>query len=261
MLHGFGCDSRVFASIGHKLSKSYDVLMVDIPGHGQTKEMFGDFSFSGYTILHALDHYLGEPYAILGWSMGGEIALEMYKQKAREKCKDLPASQGEALQAGPECKHDHNSISELILISSTPKFTASDDFKIGMNLAVFKKFKKGIESDAEKTMDDFYKMIFAKGEDPSKYIEELKKMTPPQNTLQDCMESFERFDERKAMPMISVPTLVITGDKDEVIDPKASMYLAQEIKGSKLKVLKGAGHAPHLTREAEVMDELTGFLG
>jgi pimeloyl-ACP methyl ester carboxylesterase len=69
MLHGFGTDSRVFASIGTKLSKDYDVSMVDIPGHGQTrlrpedyggqaKEMGTFFGFSAYTIRHALDHYL-----------------------------------------------------------------------------------------------------------------------------------------------------------------------------------------------------------
>ncbi len=48
MLHGFGCDSRTFTSIGTKLSKDYEALMVDIPGHGQTKGEFRDFSFSAH---------------------------------------------------------------------------------------------------------------------------------------------------------------------------------------------------------------------
>jgi len=254
MLHGFGCDSRVFASIGAKLSREIDVLMVDMPGHGQTppeagqaKENSTFFGFAAYSILHALDQYLGETYSLLGWSMGGQIALEMYKQKSAHKCDD------------PGCSH--NPIGSLILISSTPRFVSSGDFPVGMNKAVFNKFKKGINEHAESSMDDFYNLLFSKNEDGGKYIGDLKKQTPPQKTLSSCMESFEKFDARSILPKIEVPALIITGDSDQIIDPKTSMFLSQKIKNSALKVFKGAGHAPHLTREKEVIDELTKFLG
>ena len=246
MLHGFGCDSRVFASIGTKLSKDLDVLMVDIPGHGETKEEFRDFPFSAYTILYALDNYLKEPYCLLGWSMGGQIALEMTKQKSDHKCDD------------PGCSH--NPIGSLILISSTPRFVSSGDFPVGMNKAVFNKFKKGINEHAESSIDDFYKLLFSNGEDSGTYIDEMKKQMPSQKTLSSCMESFEKSDERSVLPKISVPTLIITGDSDAIIDPKASMFLSQEIKNSALKVFKGAGHAPHLTREKEVENEIRDFI-
>jgi pimeloyl-[acyl-carrier protein] methyl ester esterase len=258
MLHGFGCDSRVFASIGTKLSKDFDVLMVDLPGHGQTKEKFRDFSFAGYTILHALDQYLGEPYSLLGWSMGGQIALEMYKHSImRHEAED------EKCDCGHDHHHEHEQahIASLILVSSTPKFVASDDFKIGMNAAVFNKFRKGIESGHEKALADFYGMMFAPSEHGDKYLDELKKMTPSSETLKECMKSFARFDERKLLPSISVPTLILAGDSDGIIDPKASLYMSQEIKNSSLKMFSGAGHAPHLTREEEMIDEISKFLG
>jgi pimeloyl-[acyl-carrier protein] methyl ester esterase len=268
MLHGFGCDSRVFASIGTKLSKDLDVLMVDIPGHGQTppeagqaKEIGTFFSYCAYTINHALDNHLKEPYCLLGWSMGGQIALEMYKQ-SKKRC-DLPARLA-AKRAGKagmgDAKCDHNHIGSLILISTTPKFVGSDDFPVGMNKAVFNKFKKGINEHAESSMDDFYDLLFSKNEDSGKYIGDLKKQTPPQKMLSACMESFEKSDERSVLPKIEVPTLIITGDSDRIVDPKASMFLLQEIKNSALKVFKGAGHAPHLTREKEVTDEIRKFI-
>ena len=253
MLHGFGCDSRVFASIGAKLSREIDVLMVDMPGHGQTppeagqaKENSTFFGFAAYSILHALDQYLGETYSLLGWSMGGQIALEMYKQKSAHKCDD------------PGCSH--NPIGSLILISSTPRFVSSGDFPVGMNKAVFNKFKKGINEHAESSMDDFYNLLFSKNEDGGKYIGDLKKQTPPQKTLSSCMESFEKFDARSILPKIEVPALIITGDSDQIIDPKTSMFLSQKIKNSALKVFKGAGHAPHLTREKEISDEIREFI-
>lgn len=247
MLHGFGCDSRVFASIGTNLSKTYDVLMVDVPGHGQTKEEFRDFSFSAYTILHALEQYLEEPYSLFGWSMGGQIALEMFGQKGTHKCDH------------PGCKHEL--FESLILVSTTPKFVSSGDFPVGMNRAVFNKFKKGIESNADAKLDEFYKLMFSDSEDGSKFIPELKEQGPKQKTLDDCLKSFEKFDERKILPKIDIPTLLLTGDSDKIIDPKASFFMSQEIKGSALKVFKGTGHAPHLTREKEMTDEISKFLG
>jgi pimeloyl-[acyl-carrier protein] methyl ester esterase len=236
MLHGFGCDSRVFASIGTKLSKDYDVWMVDIPGHGQTKEDFRSFHYSAYTILHALEGHLKSPYALLGWSMGGQIALEMHEQ-------------------------DPKLIESLILVSSTPKFVASEDFEKGMNKAVFNKFRKGLKENLEKTMSDFYSLMFSDNENGSLYLSNLQSQTPSQITLMDSMDSFEKYDERKFLPKISVPTLIITGDKDKVIDYKASVFMSKEIKGSMVRILKGAGHAPHLTRERELIDEISKFIG
>lgn len=242
MLHGFGCDSRVFSSIAGHLSKDLDVMMVDIPGHGQTKGEFGDFSFCAHTILHALDSYIGEPYSLIGWSMGGQIALEMFKQKSFHKCKDEHCA--------------HNPITSLILISTTPRFVEGDDFPVGMNKAVFSKFKKGIKDDTQKTMDGFYDLIFSKSEYASKYVQDLKPLLPSPQTLIDCMESFERFDYRKLLPSITVPTLLITGDCDKIVDPKCSMYMSQEIKNSTLRVYNGAGHAPFLTNEEAVIEDV-----
>ena len=236
MLHGFGCDSRVFQSIGTKLSKDHDVIMVDLPGHGQTKEQFRSFHYSAYQLLGALGIYLKEPFTLLGWSMGGQIALEMYKQK-------------------PEL------IRSLVLISSTPKFVASDDFEQGMNEAVFSKFKKGLKNDPKRTMDDFYSLMFAEKEEAGKYLPSLITQTPSLTTLNECMESFEKFDERDILEDVNVPALILTGDSDKIVDMKASEYMSGKAKNSILKIFKGAGHAPHLTREEEVIDELTGFLG
>lgn len=236
MLHGFGCDSRIFNSIASKLSKDYDPVIVDLPGHGQTKGDFGDFSFCAFTLHNVLDQYLKEPYHLLGWSMGGQIALEMYKQNPK-------------------------SIESLILICSTPKFVESDDCKFGMNKAVFSKFKKGLKDKLGRTIDDFYCLIFADNEDGSRFMGGLKKQTPSQETLLACMESFDRFDESSILPEVTVPTLIISGDSDRIVDPKASIFMSQEIKGSAIISLSSTGHAPHLTREAEVLDEIRKFLG
>lgn len=273
LLHGFGTDSRIFASFGHKLSKDHDVLMVDLPGHGQTKENFGDFSFAAYTISHALDQYLEQPYTLLGWSMGGQIALEMYRQQLK-----LSKHEHKHDQKNCDCGHDHRhenkdhechayrqagdkiNISSLILVSTTPKFVEKDDFPAGMNKAIFSKFCKKVKGSPDKALEEFYGLMFNDNEKALMNLEELKKMRPSDETLNACMMNFEDKDERGVLPQIVIPTLIMTGDSDRIVNFKASMYMSQEIKTSTLKVFKDTGHAPFITREKEMIEELNAFI-
>ena len=52
----------------------------------------------------------------------------------------------------------------------------------------------------------------------------------------------ERPDSTPMLEQIEVPTLVVTGDGDLVIDPAESQTLAQAIPGSQLHVIPDAGH-------------------
>jgi 3-oxoadipate enol-lactonase len=50
------------------------------------------------------------------------------------------------------------------------------------------------------------------------------------------------FDVWDRVPEIGVPTLVLTGDQDAVVDPHNSELLAARIAGARLEMFPGAGH-------------------
>jgi len=52
---------------------------------------------------------------------------------------------------------------------------------------------------------------------------------------------------------ITVPTLVIHGSRDAIVPLKIGEQMARAIRGAKLVVLEGAGHAPTMTRPQEVV--------
>ena len=57
-----------------------------------------------------------------------------------------------------------------------------------------------------------------------------------------------------------LPTLIIWGERDEII-PVSHAHVAHDaIPGSRLVVLDGVGHFPHLEAPAEFLDVLTDFL-
>jgi pimeloyl-ACP methyl ester carboxylesterase len=67
------------------------------------------------------------------------------------------------------------------------------------------------------------------------------------------------FDVTRRLPEIRVPTLVMTGDRDILIDDDHSDLLARSIEGATLKKFPGAGHGFIVERHDEVLATLRDF--
>jgi pimeloyl-[acyl-carrier protein] methyl ester esterase len=236
LIHGFGVDSRVFEPISEELSRAYEILLVDLPGHGKTDVPFDNFEHCSHVIANVISSSSSNRVSVLGWSMGGQIILRL-----------------------PELVPGR--IESLTLLSSTPKFVASEEFKFGYNKSVFKKFFKGVKSDTARAMRGFYELMFSRTEESAPYLVQLKNMMPKENTLVKCMGSLEKDDQRDILPKISMPTLIISGSEDEICSPQASVYMAKKIPNAKLITFDGGGHMLQLTRSGELIDAIKTFVG
>lgn len=68
------------------------------------------------------------------------------------------------------------------------------------------------------------------------------------------------FDSWDRLPLMDVPTLVISGTEDRVIDVENSRLLASRIPGAELVLLEGAGHVFHSERAEHVNALILDFL-
>lgn len=68
------------------------------------------------------------------------------------------------------------------------------------------------------------------------------------------------FDSWDRLPQLEVPTLVIHGTEDRVIDVENGRLLASRIPEAELVLLEGAGHVFHSERADEVSEIVLGFL-
>ena len=66
-----------------------------------------------------------------------------------------------------------------------------------------------------------------------------------------------RHDATRELGRLRVPTLVISGDADRMIDVENSRHLARAIPGARLEILRGAGHDLPLERPGELAALLT----
>jgi 3-oxoadipate enol-lactonase len=69
-----------------------------------------------------------------------------------------------------------------------------------------------------------------------------------------------RADSTPLLPQVSVPTLVITGEEDEMIPVEESQRMAAAVPGAKLVILPNAGHLANVEQPEAFNDALKAFL-
>jgi 3-oxoadipate enol-lactonase len=73
-------------------------------------------------------------------------------------------------------------------------------------------------------------------------------------------QAFAEFDCSKALPNVRAPTLVLTGDLDQLISPQNSKFIAGLIPGARLIVIPGCGHRLMWEATEECVGLVTDFL-
>ena len=77
----------------------------------------------------------------------------------------------------------------------------------------------------------------------------------------DCIEQFSETDFTEDLKKITVPTLLLHGDDDQIVPvADASLLSAKLIPNCKLTVLPGMAHGMAVTHAAAINDELLKFV-
>lgn len=89
-------------------------------------------------------------------------------------------------------------------------------------------------------------------------IEESLKA--PARVWRQTFASLLDYDDSAEVATLDVPTLVIWGDKDAIIDRAATEALVRVIRDSKLVVYEGIGHSPHWEDPARFAHDVAAFV-
>jgi pimeloyl-ACP methyl ester carboxylesterase len=86
-------------------------------------------------------------------------------------------------------------------------------------------------------------------------------MTLDWSLYSDQLRYLGDHDAREVLPLVDVPTLIITGDRDVMTPVFTARRMNQRIAGSRLVVIEGGTHYTPIEYPGVIQDELVRFLG
>ncbi|MEY4932717.1 MAG: pimeloyl-[acyl-carrier protein] methyl ester esterase [Pseudomonadota bacterium] len=238
LLHGWGLNAGIWDGVAAELAGAYRLHRIDLPGHGRSEWSSQCVTLDDFT--RAVAPYVPRHATVLGWSLGGMIALHL-------------------ASLAPE------RIAALVLISTTPRFVTTVDWKPAMTQQVLGNFGARLRDDYRATIQDFLALQVRGDERELSSLRELRHKLvsgglPLQAALEAGLGVLGATDLRPMLANVGVRSLVIAGEYDRVTPPGASRYLAEHIPGAALHVVPRAGHAPFISHAEEFLAALRAFL-
>lgn len=239
MLHGWAMHSGLFAPLLPRLVDRFRVLRVDLPGHG-CSEPVSPYALD--TIVAAIAGALeqsgtGGPLTLLGWSLGGTIALHW------------------ALV-------EPSRIGRLILTGATPCFVARPDWPPAMAATTLSRFGDELAASYRLTLQRFVALQVQGSEHARTVLAQLRSALfargePSREVLRAALELLTRTDLRREVAAIRQAAVVIAGDRDKLTPPEAGEWLAHALPRATFRLIPGAAHAPFLSHPEAFVSAIT----
>ena len=161
-------------------------------------------------------------------------------------------------------RHGAGRVAKVALIApaATPFVMKTVDNPVGIPPEALAAFRKTIQDDFPKWLEDGKQAFFVADTSPSlqEWVKQLM-LTTPLHVAVECSRIITSTDFRAELPRITVPTLVIHGDKDASapIDmtgrPTAAM-----IPNARFKLYEGAPHGLFVTHKERLNADLLSFI-
>jgi pimeloyl-[acyl-carrier protein] methyl ester esterase len=236
LLHGWAMHGGVFTPLLPRLARNFTVHLVDLPGHGGSRDSALPLALE--PVVDAIAARV--PRALwCGWSLGGLFALH-------------------AAATRPQA------VDGVALLCASPRFVRGDDWKYGMSAEVFRDFATGLRTDYRGTLDRFLALEAfgsddARGELRALRTELFARGEPAAHVLADGLALLETTDLRSVLPSLTMPNLWLAGRRDRLVDLRAMRNAAALAPRSDFAQIEHGGHAPFLTHADEVAAHLEAF--
>ncbi len=215
LLHGWGFNSDLFASLIAQYQHKYRITVIDLPGHGRSDEVKGGLDEWCSEIIKILP----KTPILLGWSLGGLLAINIAKTYE---------------------------LSRLILVASSPNFVQNTHWDFGIPADNFRQFNDTLAIDLSKGLKRFVSLqtkdraiLRALNQSIDRFPASTKALNQGLNILinTDLIDEFKR---------LNIPIKVILGKYDTLVpNDIGTWYESQDVNVNIL----GTGHLPFLHQD------------
>jgi pimeloyl-ACP methyl ester carboxylesterase len=254
LLHGSFSSLHTWDAWQQELSPYFMTISLDFPGHGLTgPDVEKRYSITDYAslVLKIAEKLKIEKFHLAGNSMGGAVAMQIASdQPTKVLTLNLIDAAGapklEMAKSDSSYSQSRSSASWIIKLASNPFFSkillkCTPKFLFEMNM-------KQVYGDASKVTDKaverYYELMLREGNRQAT----MERLSAPRSMSID-------FDQ------LTMPTLILWGQKDTWIPVSQAKILQKSIKGSNLIIFDQAGHVPMEEIAMESVAEYLSFLG
>ncbi len=239
-----------------ELSNDRQVFLYDQIGGGRSTAI-SEKQCTIETFVEELDilvkHWKLDEFYLMGGSWGTTLALEYYLRKGK-KVKGLIFQS--PMFSARDWQEDANILIEKLpakyrkIINYCHEIGATDSkvYKEAIieyySRHVFRNKKKLLENSKKKNTNAHGEKVYEYMWGPSEFM---------------ATGTLSKYNRVKDLKKIKVPTLFICGQYDEATPVTASRYV-EKIKGSKLKVIKGASHSILSEKPKDMLKVMRDFL-
>tara|TARA_R110000868_G_scaffold190862_1_gene434736 strand:- start:40124 stop:40948 length:825 start_codon:yes stop_codon:yes gene_type:complete len=240
-LPGVACSTWMFRDAIVEFAPKYKVLIFNNPGTGDTPLPFNMTVATIAGIVREVILHLGlKKCTVVGHSMGGFTAQYLSQILPEE-------------------------VERLVLVSTScgGSFTGQEMKRLIKDLGPdFWKRRRAFVSKPEEAYNYVFSQQFMEKE-ATKYkifAHRFFEMKPPQCTIARHFVCASRFTSQEFMKKIKVPTLVVHGNEDNLIDVEGAKILAKSIPSAQYLEIEKCGHFP-MIEKADFYKEIVSFMG
>jgi len=236
LLHGFLGSHQIWGSTIQSLSKSFRVIAIDLPGHGQT-DCFGyvhTMELNAKCVKAVMDSLRLKKYVIIGHSMGGYTGLafaDMFPDNLRGLC----LYHSSAYADSEDKKRDRTR--SIKVVKANHKIYTTEVIK---NLFATKNFKYLKEEIA--------------------FAQKIAAKTSKQSIIASLEGMKDRPHRDVILGLAHFPVMMVIGEHDNVLPHQQLLEQADLIKNKHVLYLEHDGHMGFLESPKRSNDALKKFL-
>ena len=240
LLHGWGMHGGLWGKFNDLLSSHCQTHAIDLPGFGYSKKIKNDFTLDA--LSEAVEKYISnirQPVTLIGWSLGGLIALNILKRK-------------------------NVVIDKVVFVATTPSFTKKPGWECAMEQSVFDGFSNDLKTDYKKTLKRFL-FLQTRGSDLSR--DDLRELysrlnshgKPDFKALEKGLDILSNADLR-SKKQNKTPVMLVAGKKDTLVPLSVTNEFENMFSNCEKLILEKTGHAPFISNPEVCAEKIKNFI-
>ena len=230
LIHGWGMNASVWSGVYDVLAENFRVTCLDLPGHGRSRnQSLGSLP----VVAEALASVVPDDSVILGWSLGGLLAIELASRFSGKAKK-------------------------LLLVNSSPCFVRRDNWSCALDVEVFAAFEQGLREDYSATLSRFLGLQLQGVSNARELIRMLRlklEVAPPEpDALRQGLRLLNESDLRSQLAALGIPVAALLGARDTLVPGSVAEALRSECGVGSVELIPDGAHIPFLTHPELFVD-------